>query len=143
MRTRRSKLEIPVSDLTGQYLGQYQILARISKGSTSTIYKAYQAKLDRFVAVKVLSPHVLDEEGFLARFTQEARAVAQLDHPNIVPVYDFDQTGDIAYIVFKYVESGTLRAMMTGSPIDLSLVVDLTTQVALALGYAHRRGVIH
>ena len=143
MRNRKLKTEIRMSDLTGQYLGQYQILARISKGSTSTIYKAYQAKLDRFVAVKVLSPHVLDEEGFLARFTQEARAVAQLDHPNIVPVYDFDQIGDIAYIVFKYVESGTLRSMMTGSPIDLSLVVDLTTQVALALGYAHRRGVIH
>jgi len=54
-----------MSDLTGQSLGQYQILARISKGPVSTIYKAYQPKLDRFVAVKVLSPHVVDEEGFL------------------------------------------------------------------------------
>jgi serine/threonine-protein kinase len=132
-----------MSDLTGQYLGQYQILARISKGSTSTIYKAYQSKLDRCVAIKVLSPHVVDEEGFLERFTQEARAVAQLDHPNIVPVYDFDQTDDIAYIVFKYVESGTLRSMMTGGPLDLGLAVDIITQVGLALGYAHRRGVIH
>ena len=132
-----------MSDLTGQRLGQYQILARISKGLVSTIYKAYQPKLDRFVAVKVLSPHVVDEEGFLERFSQEARAVAQLDHPNIVPVYDFDQVGDIAYIVLKYVESGTLRSMMTGQPMDLGLTVDLITQVGLALGYAHKHGVIH
>jgi tRNA A-37 threonylcarbamoyl transferase component Bud32 len=132
-----------MSDLTGQRLGQYQILARISKGPVSTIYKAYQPKLDRFVAIKVLSPHVVDEEGFLERFSQEARAVAQLDHPNIVPVYDFDQVGDIAYIVLKYVESGTLRSMMTGQPMDLGLTVDLITQVGLALGYAHKHGVIH
>ena len=132
-----------MSDLTGQCLGQYEILARISKGSTSTVYKAYQSKLDRFVAVKVLSPQVVDEEGFLERFTQEARAVAQLDHPNIVPVYDFDREGDVAYIVMKYVESGTLRSMMTGAPMDLGLTVDIVTQVGLALGYAHRRGVIH
>jgi len=130
-------------DLTGQSLGQYQILGRISKGSTSTVYKAYQPKLDRFVAIKVLSPQVVDEEGFLERFTQEARAVAQLDHPNIVPVYDFDQEGDIAYIVMKYVESGTLRSMMAGAVLDLGLTVDIVTQVGLALGYAHRRGVIH
>ncbi len=132
-----------MSDLTGQRLGQYQILARVGKGSVSTIYKAYQPKLDRFVAVKVLSPHVVDEEGFLERFTQEARAVAQLDHPNIVPVYDFDQVGDIAYIVLKYVESGTLRSMMTGKPLELDLVLDIITQVGLALGYAHRHDVIH
>ena len=132
-----------MSDLTGECLGQYQILARISKGSTSTIYKAYQPKLDRFVAIKVLSPQVVDEEGFLERFTQEARAVAQLNHPNIVPVYDFDQEGDMAYIVMKYVESGTLRSMITGTPLELGLTVDVLTQVGLALGYAHRRGVMH
>ncbi len=132
-----------MSDLTGQRLGQYQILARISKGSTSTIYKAYQPKLDRFVAIKVLSPQIVDEENFFDRFTQEARAVAQLDHPNIVPVYDFDRIGDIAYIVLKYVESGTLRKMMSTRPMDLGLAVDIVSQVGLALGYAHKRGVIH
>jgi len=132
-----------MSDLTGQHLGQYELLARIGKGSTSTIYKAYQSKLDRFVAVKVLSPHVVDEEGFLERFTQEARAVAQLDHPNIVPVYDFDQIDDMTFIVFKYVEGGSLRSLMTAQPIELSVAVDIATQLGLALGYAHKRGVIH
>ncbi len=132
-----------MADLTGQRLGQYQILARIARGSAATIYKAYQPKLNRFVAVKVLSPQVIDEEGFLERFTQEAQAIAQLDHPNIVPVYDFDRLGDTVYLVMKYVEGGTLKTLMSGRPLDLGLTVELISQVGLALGYAHKRGVIH
>ncbi|HEY4691400.1 MAG TPA: SUMF1/EgtB/PvdO family nonheme iron enzyme [Anaerolineae bacterium] len=131
-----------MADLTGQRLSQYLILERISKGATSTVYKAYQEKLDRYVAVKVLSPHFIDEDGFLERFKQEARAVAQLDHPNILPVYDFDQIGDIMYIVMKYVDTGTLKEQM-GLPLDLRLTLEIVTQVGLALGYAHRQGVIH
>ncbi len=131
-----------MADLTGQRLGQYLILERISKGATSTVYKAHQEKLERYVAVKVLSPHFIDEEGFLERFKQEARAVAQLDHPNILPVYDFDQVGDVVYIVMKYVDTGTLKDLM-GTPMDLRVAVDICTQVGLALGYAHRQGVVH
>jgi serine/threonine-protein kinase len=131
-----------MADLTGQRLGQYLILERISKGSTSTVYKAYQEKLERYVAVKVLSPHFIDEEGFLERFKQEARAVAQLDHPNILPVYDFDQVGDVVYIVMKYVDTGTLKDLL-GAPLDLRVTLEILTQVGLALGFAHRQGVIH
>ncbi|HLF25820.1 MAG TPA: bifunctional serine/threonine-protein kinase/formylglycine-generating enzyme family protein [Anaerolineae bacterium] len=131
-----------MADLTGQRLGQYLILERISKGATSTVYKAYQEKLERYVAVKVLSPHFIDEEGFLERFKQEARAVAQLDHPNILSVYDFDQVGDVVYIVMKYVDTGTLKDLM-GAPLDLRMALEIFTQVGLALGYAHRQGVIH
>ncbi|MGH2593234.1 MAG: serine/threonine-protein kinase, partial [Anaerolineae bacterium] len=131
-----------MADLTGQRLGQYLILERISKGATSTVYKAYQEKLERYVAVKVLSPHFIDEEGFLERFKQEARAVAQLDHPNILPVYDFDQVGDTVYIVMKYVDTGTLKELV-GGPLDLRITLEIFTQVGLALGYAHRQGVIH
>ncbi len=129
-------------DLVGQRLGQYRIEARVARGATSTIYKAYQEKLDRYVAVKVLSPHFIDEPGFLDRFYQEARAVARLDHPNILPVYDFDQIGEIVFIVMKYVDSGTLRHVMTG-PLDLAYTLEIITQVCLALGYAHRQGVVH
>jgi serine/threonine-protein kinase len=129
-------------DLVGQSLGQYHILDRIARGATSTVYKAYQEKLDRYVAIKVLSPHFVDEEGFLERFHQEARAVARLDHPNILPVYDFDQVGDTVFIVMKYVTSGTLRDLMHG-PMETRLVMELATQIGLALGYAHRQGVIH
>jgi serine/threonine protein kinase len=135
---------IYTTDLTGHRLGQYEILERITKGSTAAIYKAYQPKLERHVAVKVLSPHVIDEEGFLDRFSMEARAIAQLDHPNIVPVYDFDQVGELVYIVMKYVEGGTVKeSMQSGRPMDLGLVVDLAVQIGRALSYAHKRGVIH
>jgi formylglycine-generating enzyme required for sulfatase activity/tRNA A-37 threonylcarbamoyl transferase component Bud32 len=129
-------------DLVGQRLGQYRIDARVARGATSTIYKAYQEKLDRYVAVKVLSPHFIDEPGFLDRFYQEARAVARLDHPNILPVYDFDQVGEIVYIVMKYVNTGTLRNVMHG-PLDLPYTLEIITQVGLALGYAHKQGVVH
>ncbi len=133
-----------MTDLTGQRLGQYQIIERLSKGSVATIYKAYQPKLERYVAVKVLSPQVIDEGEFVERFAQEALAVAQLDHPNIVPVYDFDRLGDTVYLVMKYVEGGTLKELMVSSrPLDLTLVVELTSQIGAALGYAHKRGVIH
>jgi len=131
-----------MADLVGQTLGQYRILDRIARGATSTVYKAYQEKLDRFVAIKVLSPHFIDEEGFLERFHQEARAVARLDHPNILPVYDFDQIGENIFIVMKYVTTGTLRDLMT-SPMDFNTIQEIGTQVGLALGYAHRQGVVH
>jgi serine/threonine-protein kinase len=129
-------------DLTGQTLGPYQILERLGRGATSTVYKAYHEKLDRFVAIKVLSPHFIDEEGFLERFHQEARAVARLDHPNILPVYDFDRIDDTVFIVMKYVTSGSLRDLMTG-PLPLDEVLELAAQVGLALGYAHKMGVVH
>ena len=132
-----------MSDLCAHCLGQYQIRTRIGRGSTSTIYKAYQPKLDRFVAVKILAPSMVDEEGFRERFMQEAHAIARLDHPNIVPVYDFDQVGDISYIVIKYVQGGTLRQMMTGAPMDLGLALDIFTQIGQALSYAHQQGILH
>ncbi|HET7376629.1 MAG TPA: protein kinase, partial [Anaerolineae bacterium] len=107
-----------MADLVGTRLGQYQILERISRGGSSTVYKAYHAKLNRLVAVKVLSPHFIDEEGFLERFQREAQAVARLDHPNILPVYDYEQTSEVVYIVMRYINTGTLRDMITG-PLDV------------------------
>ena len=130
-------------DLTGQQIGQYYIVARISKGATSTIYKAYQAKLNRFVAIKVLSPYFTEDPGFLERFAREAQAVARLDHPNILPVYDFDRKGDLAYLVMKYVETGTLRDMLKGKPLDLETIYEIVSQVGYALGYAHQHGIVH
>ena len=131
-----------MADLVGTRLGQYQILERISRGGSSTVYKAYHAKLNRLVAVKVLSPHFIDEEGFLERFQREAQAVARLDHPNILPVYDYEQTSDVVYIVMRYINTGTLRDMMT-APLDVRDTMEIITQVGLALGYAHKQGVIH
>jgi serine/threonine protein kinase len=128
--------------LAGQTLGHYQLLERIGRGGTATVYKVYQPALDRYVAVKVLPTYLAHEPGFAARFEREARAIAKLDHPYILPVYDFGREGDLAYIVMKYVEAGTLQKMLR-EPLDLKTVLEIISQVGEALHYAHQEGVVH
>jgi serine/threonine-protein kinase len=128
--------------LAGQILGHYQLLEQIGRGGMATVYKAYQPSLDRYVAVKVLPTYLAHDPGFAARFQREARAVARLDHPYILPVYDFGREEDLTYIVMKYVEAGTLKERL-GEPLDLNAVVEIISQVGEALDYAHQEGVIH
>jgi serine/threonine protein kinase/formylglycine-generating enzyme required for sulfatase activity len=128
--------------LAGQTLGHYQLLERIGRGGMATVYKAYQPSLDRYVAVKVLPTYLAHEPGFAARFEREARAIAKLDHPYILPVYDFGREGDLNYIVMKYVEAGTLKEMLA-EPLDLKTAVEIISKVGEALDYAHQQGVIH
>jgi serine/threonine protein kinase len=108
----------------------------------AAVYKAYQPGLDRYVALKVLPAHLADEPGFAERFKREARAVAKLEHPHILPVYDYGQEGDLSYIAMRYVEGGTLKALL-GKPLELALIVGLIAQIGEALDYAHDHGVIH
>ena len=119
-------------DLTGQTLGQYRIMEKIGQGGMATVYKAYQPSLDRYVAVKVLPPYLAHEPGFAARFQREARAIARLNHPNILPVHDSGQEGELSYIVMRYVEGGALQEML-GEPWPLDRVVEMITQVGGAL----------
>jgi hypothetical protein len=128
--------------LTGQTLGQYRIMEKIGRGGMADVYKAFQPRLERYVAVKVLPASLARTPGFAARFQREARAIARLNHPNILPVYDSGQEGDLSYIVMRYVEGGTLQAML-GEPLPLDRVVEMITQVGGALGYAHQEGIIH
>ncbi|MFW5691041.1 MAG: protein kinase domain-containing protein, partial [Chloroflexota bacterium] len=124
-------------------IGQYQIVEQIGMGGMATVYKAYQPKLDRFVAVKVLHKMFLEENNFLARFEREGRIVAGLDHPNIVPVYDFDTFQGQPYLVMKYVEGRTLKDHMQETPLSLDEVLYVMRAVCDALTYAHGRGVLH
>jgi serine/threonine protein kinase len=128
--------------LAGQTLGHYQLLERIGRGGMATVYKAYQPGLDRYVAIKVLPAYLAHETGFAARFEREAQAVAKLDHPYILPVYDFGREEDLTYIVMKYVEAGTLKKRL-GEPLDLKTVLQIIAQVGEALDYAHQEGVVH
>lgn len=129
-------------DLVGQTLGQYRIIEQIGQGGMATVYKAYQPSLDRYVAVKVLPPYFAHEPGFAMRFTREAKAVAKLNHPNILPIYDFGQEGDLNYIVMKYVEAGTLKDIV-GQPLAFDVAADIIRQIAGALDHAHQRGILH
>lgn len=129
-------------NLIGQTLGQYRIIEQVGQGGMATVYKAYQPSLDRYVAVKILPPYFAHEPGFAMRFTREAKAVAKLNHPNILPIYDFGQEGDLSYIVMKYVEAGTLKDIV-GEPLALDVTADIIRQIAGSLDHAHRRGILH
>src|SRR5512143_407735 len=129
-------------DLIGKTLGQYHIVEAIGHGGMASVFKARQPALDRYVAVKVLLPHQADTPEFRERFAREAKAIAQLNHPNILPVIDYGQDGDLIYIVMKYVAGGTLAERLK-RPIDLATTTNLIAQIAAALDHAHQRGIIH
>src|SRR5689334_6453568 len=127
--------------LINRTLGQYQIIEAIRQGGMSTVYKAYQASLDRYVAIKVLS-HNSDPQ-FAARFKREARAIAQLQHPNILPIYDSNEQDGILYLVMQYIENGTTLGDQLDGPMETTRALRLVGKVLDALNYAHERGIIH
>jgi serine/threonine protein kinase/formylglycine-generating enzyme required for sulfatase activity len=122
-------------------LGQYRIIEPIRQGGMSTVYKAYQESLDRYVAIKVLS-HNHDPQ-FAARFKREARAIAQLQHPNILPIYDSNEQDGLLYLVMQYIENGTTLGDMLDGPMEPGRALRLVSKVLDALSYAHARGIIH
>ncbi len=137
-----------MTEITGKTIGKYRILERLGRGGMAEVYKAYQPSLDRYVAIKVLHSFLVDEEGFLERFEREARAVANLRHPNIVRVYDFDHEGELYYMVMEYIDGLTLKAKLKelnerGERFSLEDTVRILIALANALDYAHQRGVVH
>ncbi len=128
--------------LIGQTLGQYQIVEQIGKGGMATVFKAYQPGLDRYVAIKILPAYYAHEEGFSERFVREAKAIARLDHPHILPVHDFGQSDGLSYIVMKYVAGGTLKDRL-GRPLTPQGALAILKQIAAALDHAHELGILH
>jgi eukaryotic-like serine/threonine-protein kinase len=108
----------------------------------ATVYKAHQAGLARFVAIKVLPEFLATEEGFKERFQQEAQAVAKLRHPNILAVFDYGDFEGTAYIVNEFVDGGTLGDQL-GSPLPMDYVANSLMPIASALDYAHSRSILH
>ena len=88
----------------GQNVGQYRIIEQLGQGGMATVFKAYHPALDRYVAIKVLHPAFKEDASFLTRFRREARIVAKLDHPNIIPIHDFAEEADTPYLVIRYIE---------------------------------------
>jgi serine/threonine protein kinase len=131
-----------MNDLIGQTLGRYRIVEMLGEGGMAQVFKAFQPGLERVVALKVLPEYYMRDERFLARFQREAQAIAQLSHPNILPVYDFGREGDLTYIVMQYVDGGTLKDLL-GQELRFERIGDLLGQVADALDYAHGQGILH
>jgi serine/threonine protein kinase len=131
-------------DLTGTYLGKYEILGEIASGGMATVYRGRQPALDRDVAIKTLKADLLRDPKNRERFVREAKAAAQLSHPNVLTIYDadWDAERNIAYIVMEYVPGGTLKDLM-GEPMLLEQVASLVEQISSGLQYAHSQGIIH
>jgi len=137
-----------MADLTGQTIGSYRLVEKLGKGGMAEVYKAYQPRLDRYVAIKFIRPELVIEEGFRARFEQEAKTIARLSHANIVHVYDFGEEGNRYYLVMEFVAGGTLKDRLqslsdAGEVMNLDQAQLLIQQVGEALDHAHQQGVIH
>ncbi|HET7011844.1 MAG TPA: serine/threonine-protein kinase [Anaerolineales bacterium] len=130
-------------DLTGQTLGRYELLGPIGHGGMAAVYKGRDHESGRLVAVKVLSPQVAENPQFLQRFRREARVVKQLDHPHIVPVEDFGEEGDTAYLVMPYLRVGSLADRLAQGPLTPAEGGRVMAEMTSALEYAHQRGVVH
>lgn len=131
-------------------VGKYKIIEYLGRGGMADVYKAYQPGLDRHVAVKVLHPFLAAESNFLARFRQEAKAVAALRHPNIVQVYDFDHEKGrgVYYMVMELITGPTLKVRLGelaagGEHAPLGEAIRIAIAVGEALDYAHHRGMVH
>lgn len=127
----------------GENIGPYRITEQLGQGGMATVYKAYHAALDRYVALKVLHPAFHEDQTFIARFQREARVVAKLEHPNIVPVYDYAEHEMRPYLVMKYIEGDTLKARLMQGPLSSEEINQVVDSVGSALAYAHKQGILH
>jgi len=132
-----------MEDLTGKQFGQYQIVEPLGEGGMAAVYKAYQPAMERFVAVKVLPRQMASSDEFLARFRREAKLLAQLQHPHILPVFDYGEADGYPYIIMPFVRSGTLTELLKKGRLPFSEVRRIMIQIGNALSYAHARGMIH
>ncbi|MGD0539962.1 MAG: serine/threonine-protein kinase [Tepidisphaeraceae bacterium] len=122
---------------------QLEIVEFIGKGGMGAVYKARQAALDRFVALKILPPRVAGAPGFAERFNREARALARLVHPNIVAVHDFGQAGELHYLIMEFVDGTNLREVERAGRLAPEQALAIVPQICEALQFAHNEGIVH
>jgi serine/threonine protein kinase len=124
-------------------LGKYEIIGLLGQGGNAIFYKAYHRDIDRFLAIKIFRPQTALDPQFGERFKTEARAIARLQHPYIVPLYDFGNENDIWYLATAYVQGGSLEKLITNERLSLRQVDKMLREIVSALDYAHRKGVAH
>ncbi|MDZ4763422.1 MAG: protein kinase [Chloroflexota bacterium] len=130
--------------MIGTRVGPYEIVEEIGKGGMATVYRAFQPSVDRFVAIKIIHLAISIDRSSLERFQREGKLVARLEHPHLLPVYDYDGAFNPPYIVMRYLEGGTLKDVITSKgALPLADITHILQQIASALDYAHRQGVIH
>src|SRR5579871_3344744 len=126
------------------FSNRYEVVRELAQGGMAEVYLARDQLLDRPVALKALFPEYAREPSFVERFRREAQAAANLNHPNIVAIYDWGQEAGTYFIVMEYVEGRSLRDLIRSeAPVDPGQSAEIAAEIAAALGFAHRGGVVH
>src|SRR5262245_17028297 len=132
--------------MTASMFGRYQIVSQLGRGAMGTVYRALDPAIERTVAIKTLNPEVPDDdmEDLKKRFLREAKSAGRLNHPNVVTVYDVGETDGVAYIAMEFLEGQSLRQMLDArAPLPVHTIGDIVAQIADALDYAQRFGIVH
>src|SRR5256886_34630 len=132
-----------MKDLTGTRLGQYEIVERLGGGGMAVVYRAVQQPLGREVALKALSSELFQDDGFVKRFETEAKTLAKLDHPNILPIYDFEVIDGNAFLTMPLIRGGTLRDVLNRGPMDSLTAWRYLREIGDGLQHAHDAGIVH
>jgi len=133
----------PKDELIGKTLGQFEIIEEVGRGGMATVYRARQQSMNRTVAVKVLPRHLLHDPSFYERFEREVDVIAHLEHPHILPIYDYGQADGTPYIAMRFLGGGSLEQTIKRGLPSLEDVERPLRQISQALDYAHQQGIIH
>ena len=134
---------VPAVEELAPFFPQLEILEGLGRGGMGIVYKARQPQLDRFVALKILTPEKTDDERFAERFRREAVSLAKLDHPNIVTVYDTGESGGYCYLLMEFVDGVNLREASAGERLDPKEALAIVPPICEGLQYAHEHGIVH
>jgi WD40 repeat protein/DNA-binding SARP family transcriptional activator len=133
----------PDLDLKGEPLRGYRLLDQIGEGAFGVVYRATQPQIGREVAIKAVHPELANHPDFVRRFEREAQIVARLEHPHVVPLYDYWREPDAAYLVMRYLRGGSLEDLLADGPLEPARAASILDQMAAALSAAHRQGIVH
>ncbi len=137
------RFEAPSVEELAEVFPHFEILELLGQGGMGAVYKAVHKKLDRLVALKVLPRELAADPSFEERFLREARALASLQHPNLIAVHDFGEVGGLFYLVLEYVDGPNLRELLARGRLEPHRALRIVPQICQALEYAHAEGVVH
>ncbi len=129
--------------MSPQKIGRYEIKSELGRGGMATVYKAYDPRFEREVALKVLPHEMMHDSSFRTRFEREAKTIARLEHPAIVPVYDVGEEDDQPYFVMRCMTGGSLADRIAKGPLSLKESAKIMERIGAALDVAHAKGVVH